>query len=219
MNEKHKTIFTGHYGSGKTTIALNWAYRLGQRYDAVSIADLDIVNPYFRTADHERSLNKQGIHLIKSQFACSNLDVPAISAELYAVLEDKNNPVVLDVGGDESGAAALGRYAPYFEQEQDYEMLFVVNFYRPMTQTAESALDILKKVEAVCHTKCTGLINNSNLGLATKAAHVLATCARMDELSKNSGVPIKMVTVDKRLMPELTDKIDLLHALERPREV
>ena len=112
MTDKRITVFAGHYGSGKTNIAVNYALKLKEKYERVDIADLDIVNPYFRTKDSEKQLEERGIHLISSEYANSNVDVPAMPAEAYAITDDLSVRAVIDVGGDDRGALALGRYVP-----------------------------------------------------------------------------------------------------------
>ena len=190
MSVRRVIIFTGHYGSGKTSLAVACALWLRTEGKPVTIADLDIVNPYFRTADHREELAARGVRLICSPYANSNLDIPALPGELYAAITDRTGYAVLDVGGDDRGAVALGRFAPDILAGGDYEMAFVVNFFRPLTQTAAEALSVLREVEAASGIRCTGLINNSNLGAATDAADVLATKARMDELAGRSGLPL-----------------------------
>ena len=124
MQEKRVTLFAGHYGSGKTNIAVNYARRLSLGGRPVTLADLDIVNPYFRAKDSEQELERLGIRLISSPYANSNVDIPAIPQEMYAVIDDKSRYAVLDIGGDDRGALALGRYAPGILREHDYEMLY-----------------------------------------------------------------------------------------------
>ena len=147
MESKRITVFAGHYGSGKTNIAVNYALKLRKEFDRVDIADLDIVNPYFRTKDSEKQLEKRGIHLISSEYANSNVDVPAMPSEAYAIIDDTSLRAVIDVGGDDRGALALGRYAPDILAENDYEMVFVANFYRPLTRNAKDALS----AQFYCH--------------------------------------------------------------------
>ena len=120
---KRMTIFAGHYGSGKTNIAINYALFLKRQSLTVSIGDLDIVNPYFRTKDGERVLNENEVRLISSKYANSNIDLPSIPAEIYSLIDDKSVHAVMDVGGDDRGALALGRYADKIKEENDYEML------------------------------------------------------------------------------------------------
>ena len=214
MNAKRVTVLTGHYGSGKTSLAVNWALRLSESGRAVTVADLDIVNPYFRTTDRRRELEARGIRLIASQFANSNLDLPALPAELYSVVESREGYAVLDVGGDDRGAVALGRYAPFLLAEGDYEMLFVVNFCRPLTRTALEALGVLREVEAACGLAATALVNNSNLGRGTTADTVLQTVERMRELSQLANLPVKMTAVSRELKDQLEGNIENLFPMD-----
>ena len=145
MEHKRLTLFAGHYGSGKTNLALNWAYALRREGLAVTVADLDIVNPYFRTKDAAAALERAGIGLISSAYANTNLDVPAMPKEIYALVDGRDRYAVLDVGGDDRGALALGRYVPAIREENDYEMLLVVNASRPLTRTAADALAVARE--------------------------------------------------------------------------
>lgn len=210
---KRLTLFAGHYGSGKTNIAVNYAMMLKKQGFDVIIADLDIVNPYFRTKDSERELNEMGIELISSRFANSNLDIPSLPQEMYRTVQDKSKYAVMDIGGDDAGAVALGRFAPFIKEENNYDMVFVVNFYRPLSRTAEEALEIMREIEAASKLKFTSIINNSNLGELTAAQDVLATVAEAERLSALSGLPIKMTSVKQSLFNELNDKTNSLFCL------
>lgn len=184
------TLFCGHYGSGKTNLAVNYAlWQKAMGYPVV-IADCDIVNPYFRTKDSAAELERAGITLISPQFANTNLDLPALPAALYGVVQDRTRQAVLDIGGDDRGAYALGRYAPYILEENDYHMIFVANFARPLTRTAEDALSVMAEIEAAAKIPFTAIVNNSNIGNLTTKEDVLATDARARELSEKSGLPL-----------------------------
>jgi hypothetical protein len=207
LNAKRVTILTGHYGSGKTSIAVQYALRLREAGNAVSVCDLDIVNPYFRSTDHRVELEAAGVRLVTSQFAGSNLDIPALPKELYAAIADKSGYAVLDVGGDDRGAVALGRYVPDIVGEGNYDMLFVANFFRPLTKTAEDALQVLREVEAACGMRATALVNNSNLGVETTAEDVLGTLDRMERFAQLAELPIAFTSVSTRLKEQLDCKI------------
>ncbi len=210
MDYKRLTLFAGHYGSGKTNLALNYAYWLWERAPKVTVADLDIVNPYFRTKDAEADLRAAGIELISSAYANSNVDVPAMPKETYALIDGRDSLGVLDIGGDDRGALALGRYVPSILAEDDYEMLFVVNRSRPLTRTAEDAMTVFYEIQTACGLPFTAIVNNTNLGLATTAEDVLASLDYADEISRLTGLPVKMTGVDKRLAPALKDKVENL---------
>ena len=179
----------------------------------VCIADLDIVNPYFRTKDSADRLAAAGIQLISSEFANSNVDFPALPGQMYAITADRSEYAVMDIGGDDRGALALGRYAPAILSENDYEMLFVINCYRPLTQNAADTVDVLREVEAAGGMKATALVNNSNLGAHTTPEDILASLAYAEEVSALTGLPVKMTTVHEDLLPALSEKIPNLFPL------
>ncbi len=207
MEHKRITLFAGHYGSGKTNIAVNYALHLKETFDRVSIADLDIVNPYFRTKDSEGFLESRGIHLISSEYANSNVDVPALPAEAYAIIDDESVHAVIDVGGDDRGALALGRYAPSILKQNDYEMLLVINKFRPLTPDCASTVAVMREIETAAGMKFTGIINNSNLGDETTADDVIGSAAYAQAISEASGLPIKMTTVKEDLYESVKDKV------------
>ena len=199
METKRVTLFAGHYGSGKTNIAVNYALMLKRTGRDTAIADLDIVNPYFRTKDSKALLEANGIKLISSEFANSNVDLPALPAETYRLVMQHDLYAVIDVGGDDRGALALGRYTPYILEEGNYEMLFVANCYRPLTRTAEEALEVMREIEAACGIPFTAIINNSNLGRETTPDDVISSRDFINELSRLSGLPVKFTSADESL--------------------
>lgn len=196
MNHKRITLFAGHYGSGKTNIAVNYAMELAKTGKPVVIADLDIVNPYFRTKDSADELAALGIELISPEFANSNVDLPALPAQVYGVVQNKNRLAVLDIGGDDRGAYALGRYAPYILEENDFEMVFVANFMRPLTKTAEEALEVMREIELAGKIPFTAIVNNTNLGNLTDAETVEASNYEAKKLSEISGLPILFTSAE-----------------------
>ena len=199
METKRATIFVGHYGSGKTNIAVAYAKYLHSLGKSVTIADMDIVNPYFRTKDSKGELASLGIELISSEFANSNVDLPALPSELYGVVENRSRYAVLDIGGDDRGAYALGRFVPYIKEENDYEVVFVANCYRPLTRTPEEALEVMREIEAAGGIGITSIVNNSNLGELTDEETVLASQRYAERLAEISGRPIKFTSVKSNL--------------------
>ena len=204
MNHKRLTLFAGHYGSGKTNIAVNYALKLASEGKKVCIADLDIVNPYFRTKDSAKDLEAAGVDLISPQFANSNVDLPALPAEAYRLVTDRQTYGIMDIGGDDRGAYALGRYVPSILEENNYRMIFVANCYRPLTRTPEEALEVMREIEEACKLRFTDIINNSNLGTETTAETVLASRDYMQKLSTLSGLPIFATTAVEAVAQQLT---------------
>ena len=207
MDYKRLTLFAGHYGSGKTNIALNYALWLKNQGLKVTIADLDIVNPYFRTKDGEAQLKQAGVRLISSDYANSNVDLPALPGEAYSLVDDKSAFGVIDVGGDDRGALALGRYVPAIKEEGNYEMLFVLNKARPLTRTVDDALEVFYEIEAACALPFTAIVNNTNLGPLTRAEDVIAGERFAEEVSARVGLPVKMSCASEKLESELQNKV------------
>ena len=204
---KRLTILCGHYGSGKTNVAVNVATELKKTRDTVTVADLDIVNPYFRTKDSAAYFEEQGIRLICSAYANSNVDIPALPQEMYAITDDRSMTAVLDIGGDDRGALVLGRLAPKILAENDYEMLMVINCYRPLTRDAASTIEVMREIEYAGGIRFTGLVNNSNLGAVTTAEDILASRDYAEEVARLSGLPIVMTSVRQDLYSEVEGKV------------
>ena len=202
MQHKRISIFCGHYGSGKTNIAVNFALRLRETHARVSIIDLDIVNPYFRTKDSQQALDAAGVELISSDYAGSNLDIPALPAAMMRPLAEQGTQVVMDIGGDDQGAVALGRFADQLNAEGGYDMFFVLNLYRPLTRTAEDALEVMRDIEAACGLRFTGIVHNSNLGALTTLQDVLDKHPEAQKLSELSGLPLRLTTVREDLQQD-----------------
>ena len=215
MEYKRLTLIAGHYGSGKTNIAVNLSYDLKDKgFNRVAIADLDIVNPYFRTKDSIEQLTEKGIELISSPYAGSNVDIPAIPQEMYALTDDTSISAIIDIGGDDRGALALGRYVPAIVKENDYSFYLVINCYRPLTGDVPSTLEIMKEIEQAAGIRFTGIINNSNVGADTKKEHILNSLDSANEVSKASGLPLVMTTVEASLFDDLKDEIHNLFPLQ-----
>ena len=219
MINKRVLLLCGHYGSGKTNIAVNLAQAIKREYATVTLADLDIVNPYFRSKDSATELEEAGIRLICSNYANSNVDIPALPSDLYALTDDRRMRAVIDVGGDDRGALVLGRLAPSILEENDYEMLMVINCYRPLTRDAASTIEVMREIEYAGGIRFTALVNNSNLGAETTADDVLASVRYANEVAAMSGLPVVMTTADEKLQNELQDKIPNLFPLKLQKKI
>ena len=214
MEHKRLTLFAGHYGSGKTNIAVNYALHLAAEGKKVCIADLDIVNPYFRTKDSAKVLERSGVELISPQFANTNVDLPALPAESYRLVQDKSIYGIMDIGGDDRGAYALGRFVPSILAEGNYRMIFVANSYRPLTRTPEEALEVMGEIEAACGLRFTDIVNNANLGTETTPETVLDAVPYMEELSRLSGLPIFAHTAQANVAKALDGKLTPVLSLQ-----
>lgn len=214
MNYKRITLLAGHYGSGKTNIAVNMALDLKRQHADTAIADLDIVNPYFRTLDSKGELEEAGIRLIVSPYANSSLDIPALPQDMYAIVDDKNLYSIIDVGGDDRGALALGRLSGMIAEENNYDMFLVINRFRPLTPDGQSVKEVMDEIEAAGRLKFTGIFNNSNLGAETDAECVLSSLAFAKEVSEICNLPVIATSVEKKLVKELEGKIPDLFAMK-----
>lgn len=219
MEFKRILLFSGHYGSGKTNIAVSLAHELKKTRERVTIADVDIVNPYFRTSDSRLDLEEDGIRLICSSFAGSNVDLPALPAEIYAVTDDADQTALIDVGGDDRGALALGRLRDAILAEDNYEMFFVINRFRPLTKTPQLTIEVMQEIEEAAKMRFTSVINNSNLGAETTAEDVLGSMPYAHEVCRLAGLPLKMTAVDESLYEQLSGQIDNLFPLHLQKKI
>jgi hypothetical protein len=199
-------IFTGHFGSGKTEIAINYAIKLLEEGKKVAIVDLDIVNPYFCVRGIRDFLEGKGMRVISSKPSLMNAELMVVPAEVNSIFNDKSYDVVIDVGGDDSGALVLGQYYRYFNQE-DYDMYFVVNNNRPFTLDSINAEEYIKNIERASRLKVTHLISNTNLSYETEVKHILAGDKIILELSERTGIPYKYTVCRKDLLDRVRDQV------------
>jgi hypothetical protein len=190
LNDKRIRIITGHYGSGKTEFSINYAIKLSELNNKVALCDLDVVNLYFRSREKEDLLKEKGIRVIASSMRGNAVDIPAISSEVLAPIEDKSYEAVFDVGGDPVGARTLGRYNPYLK-EGDYDMLMVVNANRPETMTKDKVIEYIVRIEDTSRLKVTGLINNTHMLKHTQVKDILKGYELVNEVSLATGLDIK----------------------------
>ena len=207
-------IITGHYGSGKTEFAINLALKKMSEGKKVTICDLDIVNPYFRTSDVKNFLSQKGINVIASEFASSNVDIPVLPGEILSVFADSRTEAVLDVGGDEDGAVALGGFFNYIKN-REYKMFFVINTLRPMTAKKDDILELAKKIEETSRLKITDIVNNTNLANLTDKNHILESVATVENCAQNMGVPVTYISGRRDVLKNLPENFkDKLFTLE-----
>ncbi len=194
---KRLTIICGHYGCGKTNLSLNLALDLSKRGENVTLVDMDVVNPYFRSSEYGGLLSEHGIRLVAPSFANTTLDNPALSAEISGVF-GSSGFVIIDAGGDDVGATALGRYAPKI-RSYDYDMLYVINRYRPLASEPEAAAAILREIEEASRLKATGVVNNSHLKEFTTPETIMDSMPFASETARLLGLPLRFTTAPKRV--------------------
>ena len=198
------SIVTGHYGTGKTEFAVNLALAMARDGERVMMADLDIVNPYFRSRERRKVLEEAGIRLISSSQACSDADVPALPAELLTILEDRSIRGVLDIGGDPVGARVLARFQPRIVME-DYQLIYVLNANRPEVRETENAIAYLRGIEATTGLTCTAIVNNTHLCGETTEEEIRKGAALAAEVSRETGIPVLCHVAEEKFISSLSD--------------
>lgn len=197
----------GHYGCGKTNLALNLALDAAEAGKTVTLVDLDLINPYFRSSEYGELLSQKGVELIAPLYANTNLDLPAISPRIAAVF-DAGGTVIFDVGGDDAGAAVLGSFAGKM-RAVDYEMLYVINRYRVLSTEPAEAEALLREIEAVSRLRATGVVNNSHLKGETTAETVRASVRYAEETAARLELPLRFTTAPRACAAELKEIPDL----------
>lgn len=199
------TVISGPYGAGKTNIAVNLAMDIAKSGQKCRIADLDIVNPYFRSADNAKMLENMGVQTMIPTFANTNVDIPALPPN-YQLLFTGDGKSVADVGGDGDGAAVLGlSHDDYIEA--GYRMYFVYNRYRYITSEPEGALEVLNEIKRASGLEFHGIINNSNLGAETTGETVINALPYAKRLAEIANLPLLLTTSPDWLEIENTIKI------------
>lgn len=192
--DKRIRIVVGHYGSGKSEFAVNYAVKLHSLGKKVMLCDLDIVNPYFRSRELANELEADGIRVISSALGnYTNLDIPMISAEINRPLVDKSVDAVFDLGGDHVGAKVLVQFYDNIVPEET-DVFFIFNAYREMTQDCLSAYYYMRKIEDAIQMKITAIVNNTHLLHDTTTEDLIYGQKIAEELSQRSGVPVRYVS-------------------------
>ncbi|MDE6520357.1 MAG: cobalamin biosynthesis protein CobQ [Ruminococcus sp.] len=205
---KRITIVTGHYGSGKTNLSVNLAVDANNKGKSVAVVDLDLVNPYFRTADFKYYFESIGVKLIAPDFANSNLDVPSIQFDIEQLAMNEDC-LIIDVGGDDAGAFALGRFADALSHyKDDTDMLYVINQRRYLTENADDAVKLMYEIETASRMKHTAIVNNTNLGCETTAGIITKSADFAEKVSKITGLPLAFTTCPYEIS-ELIDMPDI----------
>ena len=185
-------ITVGHYGSGKTEFSVNYALELKKTHNKVILVDLDIVNPYFRSNDARALLEDNGIMVIAPDYAGTNVDIPVLPAEILRIFNEQDAVIVVDVGGDDDGAVALGRYKQFFDNA-DYEMSLVVNTRRPLSSTVSEIIEMKQNIEAASRLLVTNIIADTNIADETTKEIIEQGYTLISEAALKLGLPVKYV--------------------------
>ncbi len=203
------TILVGAFGSGKTELAVNLAIRMAGAADngRATLADVDILKPMFRSRDLRRQLATKGVRVVSSVEEYEAADVPALSPAIYGAIEDESMPLVMDVGGDDDGARALGRFRADLERA-GYDMLYVVNTLRPFSSTPEEIIDMLSAVESASRLKCAALVSNANLGAASSAEEISGGLEVVSRVSERLGIPVRFFVVSRQVAQSQGESVE-----------
>lgn len=220
---KRINIFVGNYGSGKTEFAINAALKLREEHDRVVLADIDIVNPYFRSSEHKEMLEGRGIKVLMPEYANTAVDLPTLPLNIYSVFTG-DSYAVLDCGGDPAGATALGALKPHIEKTiADIAVYFVLNSRRPLQETAPQAIEMVRAIEHVSRIKVTGIVNNTNLANETTLNELIEGRAVANEVSEALKIPVAYISGKREILeryrevfPGEADKLFEISIFMRP---
>lgn len=210
--ERRVTVVCGHYGTGKTNLSINLALECARQGEDVTLVDLDVVNPYFRSADYADILTRSGVKVVGPNFANTNLDTPSLPAAVRVVIAEGSR-VIVDVGGDDAGATALGVYSRTL-LESDPDVIYVVNKYRSLTTHADEAVQILREIEATSHLRATCIANNSHLKQDTTEKTIIDSMGFAEEVADATGLPLRFTTAPRELDFTLLNKIENIHPVD-----
>lgn len=197
---KKLIIISGHYGCGKTNFSINLAVYYASRGEKVTLCDMDLVNPYFRTSDYKELIENYGIEVVCPNYGASNLDLPSLPAAMYGLF-DREGRVILDVGGDDVGATVLGRFHEKLKAK-DFDMLYLVNFRRNLTSTPEEMAELLREIEIKARVKATSIVHNSHLQNYTTAELIKAETGKAEKTAELLELPIIATTYPENVVNE-----------------
>lgn len=206
-------IICGPCGTGKTNVAINIALNLKRKGKNVTFIDLDLINPYFKSSSYGKSFKEVGIDIIPPSFAGSNLDIPVIPPDIYSIFNNPDKDFIIDVGGNDTGARVLGRFAKELTKN-GYDMFFVVNKYCASSNNIDDLSNMILRIQRVSRLNISGIINNSNLAKSTKDSDIIDSVPFVQELSNRVSLPITMTTALTSFIPSLRNKVNNLYPID-----
>ncbi|MGD9732516.1 MAG: cobalamin biosynthesis protein CbiA [Desulfamplus sp.] len=193
-------IICGNYGSGKTETAVNLAFNRKKAGLDVAIADLDLVNPYFRTREARDALTECGINVVLPDAKYMQADLPILTRGVAGIIRNPPDIVILDAGGDDVGVTVLAALGDAFAGRK-INMIQVVNPFRPFTDSVKGCLKIMEEIEYTSKLKITGLVSNSNLMELTSSDDIYRGYEFIQDVSLQSGRKVEFITIDVNLLP------------------
>ncbi len=201
---KRIRMILGHFGSGKTELSVNMAVDIASQGKKTALLDLDIANPYFRSRERQAALEEKGIRVIHNSFGYDiTEDLPAISAELKAPIEDETYETIIDVGGNDSGARVVNQLRRNLSQETT-DVICVINANRPETDNVDGCMQHLQRIENEIQLKVTGIVNNTHMLRETEAKHIVHGHEICTQLGERLGIPVLFTTCIRDLLDEVT---------------
>jgi hypothetical protein len=196
-------VVVGGFGSGKTEVAVNLARYLAKaERGRLAIADLDLVNPYFRSREAKSEMEAIGVKVIAPRGGNFYADLPILMPEIRGAIEDRNGRIILDVGGDEQGSRALGSLSDAFPPGE-YEMIMILNSRRPFTSDVAGSLKTMARIEAASKLKFTGLVSNSHLIEETTVEILMEGYKLAQDVSRATGLPVKFISAKWETLAQL----------------
>jgi hypothetical protein len=207
IDDRRVRIISGHYGSGKTEFAVNYAVRLAEAGFSPVLADIDVINPYFRSRDQFSVLESLGVRVISSSINASAIDVPAISSGIYSVFDDNKFPAVIDVGGNNAGINILKSFSDHFSRPEEYDLFFVLNTNRTATSELRQVEEFITMFENTCGLKVSGLINNTHMLKSTTINDLIAGYELAKQVSDKTAIPLRYNAGLRRLEDYLPEEL------------
>ena len=213
LDNTRLTVVVGHFGSGKTEFSINLALRLRQAHEPVALADLDVVDPYFRSRECAGMFRERDIRLISSAPNCHDADLPSMPPEVHVLTDNRDIWGVMDIGGDPSGARVLARYRRGL-QENGARLVCVINANRPLSDTADKCVDYIRRIEAACGMQVDALVNNTHCCHLTELSDILSGAEMAAEVTEKTGIPVMCHCVPERLYEQAAAQLDRVFPME-----
>ncbi len=217
---KRISIFIGMFGSGKTEIALNYAIKLKEKYNKVAIEDIDVISPYFRTRDLKNKFEDMGIEIITPEGKLMHADLPIISPKIKGFISKEDYRIVIDCGGNDDGAVVLGSLYSSLKNYK-YDVFFVINPYRPFTDTVEKTIDHIERLEKTSRQRVSYLVNNANIGHLSEIKNIVYGEGFIEKISKDLNIPVSMTVIKEGMNIQKTKypRFEIKKFLKTPWEV